>query len=302
MLTPVDLDPKAVRLQSARRARGAEGTDFLLREVEGRMLDRLSVVRLQPGSVLDAGCGTGSGLVELRKRYPQALLVGIDPARAMAAAARARLAPAPRGFLARLRGGPREPAARLAAAELQALPFAASGFDLIWSNLALHWVPEPQRAFAELYRVIRPNGLLTFSMLGVDTLAELRGLGARFMRFHDMHDLGDALAAEGFAEPVMDAERMTVTWRDPLTLLREVHAWGGNADPARFRGLLGRGHLREWLAAIEGLRGADGLIRLTVEVVFGHAWCPPEKRLPRGLAPLRFVPRRGRAEGPAPGG
>lgn len=96
----------------------------------------------------------------------------------------------------------------------------------------------------------------------------------------------------GFAEPVVDTERLSVTWRDPATLLSEVHRWGGNALADRFRGLLTPRHRHDWLKALETLRGPDGLIRMSVELIFGHAWCPSSKPLADGLAPVRLV-RRG---------
>ena len=111
--------------------------------------------------------------------------------------------------------------------------------------------------------------------------------------FPDMHDLGDALVAQGFAEPVVDTERLKVTWREPATCLAEIRQWGGNPLADRFRGLLTPRHRREWHQAIESLRGPDGLIAVSVELIYGHAWCPPERRLPEGIAPIRIVRRGG---------
>ncbi|NIO41953.1 MAG: methyltransferase domain-containing protein, partial [Burkholderiales bacterium] len=59
-------------------------------------------------------------------------------------------------------------AARRAAvcADVQQLPLAADTVDLIWSNLALHWVEDLSAAFAQMFRALRPGGLLMFSILG----------------------------------------------------------------------------------------------------------------------------------------
>jgi malonyl-CoA O-methyltransferase len=292
MTVPSDLDPKAVRRQFERRSGGRSGDDFIAREVERALVQRLEPVRLAPAVVLDAGCGQGDGLLALKKRYPQAQLIGIDFATARLARAQALLTPQAEGFLARWRSRRANPLAGLVAADLAQLPLASSSVDLIWSNLAFHWFSDPAQVLAQWYRVIRPGGLLTFSCLGVDSLGGLRSLGARFMRFADMHDIGDALVRAGFAEPVMDLDRLAVTWREADTALRDLYAMGGNALSGRFRGLLTAHHRAQWLAALEGLRGADGLIRLELELVFGHAWCGPQKRLPAGLAPVRMVPRR----------
>lgn len=300
MLAPPDLDPLAVRRQFARRAATAERADFLLRELEQRMLGRLDLVRLAPATIVDVGCGRGLGLLALKQRYPQARLVGIDSALSVAQRARQTLAPPAKGFFARLRAAAGTgatasrgaDAAQIIVADAQALPLPANFADLVWSNLALHWFTDPLQAIAEWQRIIRPQGLLGFSFFGVDTFVELRRAGARLMAFHDMHDIGDALVHAGFADPVLDTERLTLQWRSPEALLDDLRTLGGNALRGRFRGLLGRSQRAEWLAAIEGLRGADGSLQMSVEVVFGHAWCPARKRLPQGLASVQFVPRR----------
>lgn len=292
MASTSDLDPKAVRKQFARRADSLHRADFLLRETERRLLERLEVVRLQPGTILDVGCGLGRSLAALAQRYPQASLLGCDQAWQVAARAQRALTPSARGLLARFRRGPVQPMASIFAADAHALPLAASSADLVWSNLAFHWFVDPPRVVDEWYRVIRPDGLLTFTVLGVDSLAELRAAGARTMAFPDMHDIGDLLVGAGFAEPVMDVERITFTYRSPSALLADVRALGGNALTTRFRGLLGRSRRGEWLQALDCARDAAGMLRLSIELIFGHAWCPPKKRLPDGLARVEFVPRR----------
>src|SRR5690606_20859038 len=105
MLTPPDLDPRAVRRQFSRRAAAPGRADFLHAEIETRMLERLDLVRLQPRSVLDVGCGAGRGLLALKKRFPSAELLGLDASVAMARVARSALAAPARGLLARLRPG-----------------------------------------------------------------------------------------------------------------------------------------------------------------------------------------------------
>ncbi len=260
------------------------------------MLERLPLVRLAPRRIVDVGCGRGEGLLALKRQYPDAALVGVDASLGAVRRAREALAPPSRGFFGRMLRPGVEPIAALVAGDAQALPLANGSVDLVWSNLALHWFESPQDALDEWYRVMRPGALLDFSFLGVDTFVELRALGARTMSFHDMHDIGDALMESGFSEPVMDMQRLTLSWRSPQALLDDVRALGGNALRGRFRGLLGRSARDEWLRAIESLRGSDGLIRCTVEIAFGHAWCPQRKRRSDGLASIEFQPRRRAAD------
>ena len=88
-----------------------------------------------------------------------------------------------------------------------------------------------------------------------------------------MHDWGDMLVQAGFAEPVMDMERITLTYETPARLLQELTELGRNFHPARFAGLRGRqwrGKLESALA--ERLKtGPDGRLSLTFEVIYGHA-------------------------------
>ena len=286
-----DLDPKAVRRQFARRADRLQEADFLLREAERRLLERLEIVRLDPAAILDVGCGLGRSVAALAQRYPKAAISGCDLSWPIAARAARMLAPESRGLLARLRRGPAHPIAPVFVADAGALPVRTSSIDLLWSNLVFHWFPDAPAVIEEWHRVIRPEGLLSFTALGVDSLRELRAAGGRFLEFPDMHDIGDMLVGAGFAEPVMDVERIVLTYRDPVAMLADARALGGNALAGRFRGLLGRGHRRDWLAALEQGRDSDGLLRLTVELIFGHAWCPAKKRLPDGLSRVEFMPR-----------
>ena len=303
MSGPSDLDPNAVRRQFARRAGHLDRADFLLRDVERRMFERLEVVRLAPAVVLDVGAGLGHGATRLQQRHPQARVLGLDLVPAMAARAAALHGPPARqGLAARLRGwfggtsgDPRTP--MFAAAQASRLPVATSSIDLLWSNLAWHWFEDPFAVLTDWHRVVRPEGLLSFSTFGVDTLRELRALGARLFEFPDMHDIGDALVRAGFAEPVMDTERITVTWQSAQALLDEVSALGGNALRERARGLAGRGRRADWIRALETLRDASGVIPITFELVFGHAWVPERKRRADGSVPIRFE-RNPPASGP----
>ena len=294
MLTRPGLDPRAVRRQFARRGARLADADFLLREVESQMLEKLDVIRLDPLRVVDIGCGLGDSLLALRRRYQQAEVIGLDVADTVLEAAAARLAPSA-GWLAgvvdrfRLK---REPLVSLLVGDQHELPLPDSSADLIWSSLCLHWSHDPETVIEQWHRIIRPGGLLMFSTFGVDTLAELRGTGLDLMAFNDMHDIGDALATAGFADPVMDMHKMTVQFSSPERLLADLAAIGGNALIDRTRHLHGSGQRNRWIDALLQLRDSKtGEIPVTFEVCFGHAWCPSPKRLPRGLAPVTFRPR-----------
>jgi malonyl-CoA O-methyltransferase len=296
---PLRLDPRSVRRTFERAAASYDSAAVLQREVGQRMAERLALVKLQPAAILDAGCGTGDALAELRTRFPTAFIVGLDLAYAMLVTARERAAAGivpERSLLARLLG-PRRAAGGeppLVCADMGRLPLAAGSLDLVWSNLTLQWINEPEVAFAEFHRALRVGGLLTFTTFGPDTLLELRAAFAgvdratHVSRFIDMHDLGDMLVQTGFADPVMDMEKLTLTYSDATTMMRELKAIGAhNATMGRPRGLTGRARWRRMLDGLETFR-RDGRLPATYEVVYGHAWKPEPRVTADGRTIVRF--------------
>ncbi|WP_179401170.1 methyltransferase domain-containing protein [Burkholderia guangdongensis] len=297
-------DSRRLRRIFDRRADAFDAVAFLPREIAQRMNERLEYIKVTPASVLDAGCGAGDDLPALRARFPEAPVFGVDVSGAMLARAGQREAAQTdwRRWLPASLGralGQRGP--RVAQADFSSLPFAAGAFDLIWSNLALHWHSRPDAVFPEWQRVLRVNGLLMFSTLGPDTLRELRaayaqaeatlGLapaGARVIDFVDMHDLGDMLVESGFEIPVMDQEVLTITYQSPESLLADVRRWGAypfeRAAPRgatrRFRRALGD--------ALDARRRDDGTIALTFEVIYGHAWKAVPRTTPEGHGIVRI--------------
>ncbi len=292
---PIDLD--RVRAMFSDPARVAEA-DFLRREIAGRMHERLQLVKVNPLRVLDAGCGTGPDLPTLQKSYPAAQILGVDTSPAMIAAARGQAA---KSGLSQLIGKllPAKSGIDYLCADMADLPLARNNVDLVWSNLALHWHPQPDRVFAEWQRVLKVGGLLMFSCFGPDTLQELRAafaevdLAPHTLPFVDMHDFGDQLVEAGFAEPVMDMEKITVTYDTAEKLLADARALGGNPLQTRRKGLLGKQAYQRMLQGLEKQRRADGKLALTFEVIYGHAFRPAPRVTSSGEAIIRFdLPRK----------
>jgi malonyl-CoA O-methyltransferase len=222
-------------------------------------------------------------------------VLGVDAVPAMLAAA-AATAQAPRSFLSRLL--PAKSGIDLVCADFGQLPLGPNSLDLVWSNLALHWHPQPDRVFAEWRRVLRVDGLLMFSNFGPDTFIELRNAFAAMdetphtLPFVDMHDFGDQLVEAGFTTPVMDMEQITVTYDTAQALLADVRAFGGNPLATRRRGLVGRAAWQRMLDALDSQRGPSGKLTLTFEVIYGHAFRPAPKVTAAGEAIVRFQPRQ----------
>ncbi len=256
-----------------------DGAAVLAQEVGRRMAERLDMVRIAPACIADIGCATGDGIRELQRRYPGALPLALDFAPPMLARL-VRHTP----WLERLR----RRAPRCVAADARALPLVGGTLGLAWSNLMLHWLDDPLPAFIELHRVLQVGGLLMFSALGPDTLQELRQAGATTLRrFHDMHDLGDMLLAAGFADPVMDMERIELTYAGARGLLRDQRALGvrdGLLGAMGFRE--GRRVFRAWQA-----QRRAGRLPATFEIVYGHAWKAEPRQVRDGRSIVRFHTR-----------
>ena len=280
------VDARIARRRFERSANSYAHASRLEAEVGTRMLERLEYVKLAPRRVLDAGSGPMRDARALAKRYRRAEVLAVDFSRAMLHAGRPRL----RFFQRR----PPKPVC----ADMARLPLASTTVGLVWSNMALHWAADPIAALREFHRVLAIEGLLMFSTLGPDTLAELRSAagGARVHSFADMHDIGDMLVEAGFAEPVMDVERITIMYADGEALLADLRSSGQTCALAARegeppRGLAGR-RFRAALAAKLAEQRRDGKLSISYEVVYGHAWKAAPRRTEDGRAIVQFEPRR----------
>ena len=163
--------------------------------------------------------------------------------------------------------------------------------DMLWANMALHNAADPQALLAQWREALAVNGFLMFSALGPDTLRELdalyRTLGwpAPAHQFTDMHDWGDMLIQAGFAEPVMDMERITLTFATPERLLQELRELGRNLSSQRDTCTHGRGWLQQLKHGLRTLE-RDGSIALTFEVIYGHALQPEPRHKVEGTTAI----------------
>ena len=259
----LSLDDALPERRAARRAfdRALEfdSACFIHDETRGRLFERLELVRLTPSVAVDLGCATGRGAAALAGRYPAARVLAIDTSLAMLRSTAARSA-----------------AVCALGGDAAALPLRDGCVDLVLANLVLPWC-RPERLFAEAARVLTTGGALLFATLGPDSLQEVRAAFAAVDdRIHvhaafDMHDLGDLALAAGLAEPVLDVDRLEVTYADIDGLVRDLRAMGAiNVAGGRRRTLTGR---RRWSRFVERLpRHADGRLAVTVELVMGQAW------------------------------
>lgn len=279
------LDRVAIRRYHDRASAGYDDAAVLAGELREAMVRRLDWIAFVPDTVLDLGCGTGQGAKMLAARWPRARVIALDAAPAMLATARRQASGSGIEWLR---------------ADAEAMPLPSASADLVFSNLMLPWCEDIDAVFAEVARVLKPRGLFTFSTFGPDTLAELRAAwraadpaDRRVHPFTDMHDLGDGLVRAGFAEPVLDVSRYTLTYPDVAALMRDLKAMGSqNAAGARARGLTSRGRFAAMAAAYEPFR-AGGVLPASYEAVFGQAWgaAPRERNAPVAI-PVDAIGRR----------
>jgi malonyl-CoA O-methyltransferase len=163
-----------------------------------------------------------------------------------------------------------------------AQPWPHAGVGMVWANMALHQASDPQAQLAHWHSRLAVDGFLMFSCLGPDTLQELRALYTKLgwpapaHEFTDMHDWGDMLVQAGFAEPVMDMERIELTFATPQRLLQELRELGRNCHVSRPPGLRGRAWQQALLQGLQTLAEPvqGGQLKLTFEIVYGHAYKP----------------------------
>ena len=265
---PAATTPPTLDAVACARWHGLSHGSWLHEEIGLRMQERLQWMRMTPKSWLDWSPLNG-GLQNhqrVRDRYPQAR-VYVHEARAEQRAQ----------ALQNLRGPWWQ---RFTGRDLLQTGDAPAGqMDMVWANMALHLSADPQALLRQWQQALAVDGFVMFSCLGPDTLRELaevyraQGWPAPSHAFTDMHDWGDMLVQSGFAEPVMDMERLTLTYETPELLLQDLRRMGRNLHRLRFSGLRGRSWLAQLHQALWALaRPQDqGRLALTVEVIYGHA-------------------------------
>lgn len=273
---PFDADRTAVRqLDGVAAARALRRTSlsseppWLHAEIARRLGERLAPMRIQPTRVIDWWARSGAGAAVLGAAYPRAERFAVEPGRLDDAGS----LDARRSWWSLVRtAAPRPsdlwPDERLGRAQI------------VWANMALHLVADPPALFARWHGLLEVEGLVVFSCLGPGTLRELRelygqcGWPAPTPGYIDMHDLGDMLIAAGFADPVLDQETITLSWKTADSLLAELHSLGGNTAPDRYTGLRTPAWRRRLIDALRERAAADGSIGLSIEIAYGHGFKP----------------------------
>ena len=274
-----EIDRLAMRAAFEKAATTYDAAAVLQQEIANRLVERMDFMSMKPISILDAGVGTGFVSQLIANKYPKAKITGIDLAFNMLKQAKSK-----RTFKQKWKKQ-----FNYINAEVENLPLADASVELIISGLTLQWCQDLPKVFKEFKRVLAPGGLVMFSTFGPDTLKELRQSWAEVDElahvnaFTDLHDVGDALLQSGFADPVMDMEIMTVTYKDVKTVMRDLKQIGAhNVMQGRSHHITGKNKLQKMIKAYEQFR-IDGLLPATHEIVYGHAWVLEEENHEKGI-------------------
>lgn len=231
---------------------------FLHEEILRRMMERLSLMAIDPKFILDMGAGIGLSSSALQARFPQASIVAID-------------------LLAELLATNKN---YLIQADMRKLPFAKRSFDMVFSHCAFYWVNNLKEIFAEVKRIASHKALFFFATYGPDTFFELRQACQQIKNlpeipaFTDMHDIGDMLLELGFVDPVMEAEKITVDYQSVAQIIKDLQGVGDIQLIDNYEQFDNSECLTQLQNYYEDLRTPEGKLPLTYEIVFGHAWLP----------------------------
>jgi malonyl-CoA O-methyltransferase len=230
---------------------------WLQDEIADRMLQKLDIVKIDVKDILVIPDFPGNHHGAFSKRFPRAHIHSVleDNASKL----QLWIAKACANWRSIFRSGITSSLSQVRSTNTFDIP--DNSVDLIFSNLLLQDLSDPKLFLRECWRVLREGGLIVFSYLGPDTGKELRTLQGSALQLKnllsawDMHDLGDALVAERFSDPVMDMEFLTLDYEQPKLLLGDVEALHlANVNP----------HLEAEMRDLPQ--------KLTLEIVYGHAW------------------------------
>jgi SAM-dependent methyltransferase len=291
---PLLFDRALHRKRLDRAASGFAAADFLQRRAALDLVERLEVIMRDLPVAVDLSARNGAF---------RAALAASSAAERVQVLIEADLS----GAMLADRGGPR------VVLDEERLPFAPASLDLAVSTLGLHWTNDVVGALVQIRRALKPDGLFLGALLGGSTLTELRqaltdaeseilgGAGSRVSPFADSRDAAGLLQRAGFALPVADVDRVSVSYEHPLKLLADLRQMGEtNVLADRHPRPLTRALLaRASEIYAERFADADGRVTATFEIVTLTGWAPhPSQQQPLkpGSAKMRLADALGTVE------
>ncbi len=261
MSTPPQIFDK--RLYARRRARAAKTMDdagFLHRRAMEDIVERLEIVQRRFDVAAFDGAGELISMLTAPCEIGETISMDAAPARLP-------------------HQGPR------LAADAEALPFAPQSLNLFVSLLTLHTANDLVGALAQARMALKPDGLFIAAVFAEETLAALRrafyaaeaeivgGVSARIAPFAAIQDYGQALSRAGFALPVVDVDKVKVTYDEPIRLLRDLRGMGETNMLASRPGPLRRDVLMRAMTLFTEAGGTEQF-----EIVYLTGWAPHESQ------------------------
>ncbi len=260
----MSLRSKDVRQRFDRAADHFDEFDFVHAVTRAGLLARLEPMVVTANTIVDLGCATGTAYKALAKRFRGAQVIGVDQSPRMLQQAAKK-----KPWLAKY---------SFVEASADSMPLADQSVDIVFCNQLLPWVDDAPLVFDEVNRILRKDGLFIFASLGPDSFSELRRAwqasdhGEHVSQFSDMHDLGDAAVRAGLSDPVLDVDRLTVTYADTAALFRDLTGCAArNCRAERAVFLTGKDRFAAMSEALQP-PGSQATIALELELVYGHCW------------------------------
>ena len=262
----MQLDRHLIRKSFSKAAKTYAEHAVVDAEIQQRLIERLEVVKKTPEVVLDLGCGLATSLSSIKQLWPECQVVGMDVALPMLK----------QGKVDELveSGGHR------LCGDAHAIPLASESVDVIFSNFLLPWILNLDLGFSEMRRILKPDGMIVLSTFGLDTLHELKQSAwevdgqAHVNDFMEIREIGDRMLAVGFLNPVLDIDRLTLTYSNVSGLLKDLKLTGnGNMRKDRQQTLTAKGFIPKLEERYETYR-ENGMLPATYEIVYAMAWSP----------------------------
>uniref|UniRef100_A0A8C5MAM1 Arginine-hydroxylase NDUFAF5, mitochondrial n=1 Tax=Leptobrachium leishanense TaxID=445787 RepID=A0A8C5MAM1_9ANUR len=260
--------------------------DYLREEVGARIADRVfDIARVFPFA-LDLGSGKGYISKHLIKEAVEKLVQADTCVKALKNSALSQI-----------------PTISVIADE-EFVPFQEGTFDLVVSSLSLHWVNDLPRAFQEIHRVLKADGVFIGAMFGGETLYELRcslqlaeieregGFSPHVSPFTAVTDLGNLLGRAGFNMLTVDTDEIQVHYPGMFEVMEDLQGMGESNCALNRRSLLHRDSMLAAAAIFQEMYGEpDGTVPATFEIYYMIGWKPHEsqaKPAKRGSATASF--------------
>ncbi|XP_068209031.1 arginine-hydroxylase NDUFAF5, mitochondrial-like [Palaemon carinicauda] len=244
--------------------------DYLKEEVGYRLSDRILDIKKELKVGLDLGCGRGHVAKNIIHGTLEYLYMS-DMSPSMVESAQT-----PEDIAYK----------KMVFDEEEKFPLETELFDLVISNLNLHWVNDLPGCMREINRVLKKDGVFLASVFGGDTLFELRsslvlaeleregGFAAHISPFTEIQDIGALLNSCGFTMLTIDTDEITVGYPTIFELMFDLQGMGESNASIKRKPLIHRDTLLAASAIYQEMYGNKDGIPATFQVIYMIGWKP----------------------------